>query len=173
MSVTLGAAKARSSHMSRRTPLGKKDSCCCLLLLFIYEGPRNEKTETGLPCQGRSAGNLAFLGASNERFHQHDDVCVCVYHLQNGVRSSAEALWGVGPSWEHVVRWQRRSQELSATGLDCWHHRHTSTRNDIIARPSHRNRGDTFASGLFYTGAFKDLWMLLITLVVYFIIFII
>lgn len=86
--------------MSRRTPLGKKDSCCCLLLLFIYEGPRNEKTETRSRCQGRNGGNLAFLGASNERLRQRD---VCVFTICRTVCAHllklCEALGRRGSMW--------------------------------------------------------------------------
>ncbi len=86
------------------------------------------------------------------------DLCVCVFTICRTV--CAHLLnhcgpLGVGPSWDHVVRWQRRSPELSVTGLDYWHHRHTSTWTDIMARHSTRNKGDILASGRFHTRDFE------------------
>lgn len=66
--------------------------CCCYL---FTKGPRNEKIEPGLQCQGRRGDNLASLGPSNEQTSCHS-ACVCVYHLQDGMCTSAESLWSVG-----------------------------------------------------------------------------
>lgn len=91
--------------------------CCCYL---FTKGPRNEKIEPGLQCQGRRGDNLASLGPSNEQT-SCQSACVCVFTICKTV--CAHLLnhcgpLGIGPSWDHVVRWQRRSPELSVPGLD-------------------------------------------------------
>lgn len=55
-------------------------------------------------CQFRRGDNLASLGPSNEQTPcqlASVCVCVCVYHLQDGMRTSAESLWSIG-RWADV-----------------------------------------------------------------------
>ncbi len=45
--------------------------------------------------RAEGAINLASLGPSNEQT-SCQSTCVCVYHLQDGMCTSAESLWSVG-----------------------------------------------------------------------------